>query len=119
MSIDMFPEGALEYLVHMDKAETVLGEVLEEVARQYHKWGEQNRPDGTTNTPTSREMADVAKRRNDVAEREGNLSWLGILREEYLEAACETDPELLRAELIQVAAVAVSWIGDIDRRKNS
>jgi hypothetical protein len=32
------------------------------------------------------------------------------------EALAEDDPTLLRAELIQVAAVAVAWVEAIDRR---
>lgn len=43
--------------------------------------------------------------------------WCVILAEEFGEAAravYESDPEALREELVQVAAVAVAWIEDLD-----
>ena len=43
-------------------------------------------------------------------------SWALVLLEEVLEAMHEDDVERLRAELVQVAAVAVRWIGAIDAR---
>lgn len=42
-------------------------------------------------------------------------SWWLILREEVFEAAAEDDPAKLRAELVQVAAVAIKMIDAIDR----
>ncbi|MER6951259.1 hypothetical protein ABT294_45315 [Nonomuraea sp. NPDC000554] len=48
----------------------------------------------------------------------GELSWRHILHEEVLEAFAEDDPELLRAELVQVAAVAVKWVQALDRRRD-
>jgi hypothetical protein len=39
-----------------------------------------------------------------------------ILREEVYEAFAEEDPAALRTELIQVAAVAATWVDAIDRR---
>jgi hypothetical protein len=43
-------------------------------------------------------------------------SWMRILREEVAEAFAAADPERLRAELIQIAAVAVNWADTISRR---
>ena len=43
-------------------------------------------------------------------------SWALVLLEEVLEAMHEDDVERLRAELVQVAAVAVRWIGALDAR---
>ena len=52
----------------------------------------------------------------DVEHGAGRGTWQQILEEEVLEAyACASDVEL-RAELVQVAAVAVAWIEAIDRR---
>jgi len=45
-----------------------------------------------------------------------HTAWDGVLLEEVYEALAESDPERLRAELVQVAAVAVAWIQAIDRR---
>ncbi|MEY9934267.1 hypothetical protein ABH926_008932 [Catenulispora sp. GP43] len=39
-----------------------------------------------------------------------------MLLEEVYEALAEVDPAALRAELVQVAAVAAAWVEDIDSR---
>jgi hypothetical protein len=41
-------------------------------------------------------------------------SWAAILGEEVGEALQERDPVKLRAELVQVAAMAVGWISKLD-----
>lgn len=46
---------------------------------------------------------------NKTYETSDHVTWLQILLEEFSEVAKESDPEKLRTELIQVAAVAVSW----------
>ena len=70
----------------------VLEEVMEERNRQDELWGEQNHDDGI---------------------------WLAILVEEVGEVANDINErsKKLREELIQVAAVAVSWVESIDRRE--
>ena len=92
----------------------VLLDVADERVAQVEKWGVQSRPDGTAtaNGP----YAEKAKELTDAKAEDGTLTWADILSEEVLEAFAETDPETLREELIQVAAVAVSWAEDIDRR---
>jgi len=47
---------------------------------------------------------------------DGPPTWMHLVREEIAETFKETDPASLRAELIQVAALAVSWIEKIDAR---
>lgn len=47
----------------------------------------------------------------------GRGTWRDILAEEFNEALAESDPDRLRAELVQVAAVAVNWVEAIDRRE--
>jgi hypothetical protein len=42
---------------------------------------------------------------------------MDIALEEIAEVFAETDEVLLRAELVQSAAVLVNWIGAIDRRR--
>ncbi|MFD1535644.1 NUDIX hydrolase [Nonomuraea guangzhouensis] len=93
----------------------VLGDVAAERAAQDAKWGMQAVPDGTGAEDAVAE-ADRARRETDEAGRRGELTWRHILREEVLEAFAESDPELLRTELIQVAAVAVKWAQALDRR---
>lgn len=44
------------------------------------------------------------------------ITWMHLVREEIAEAFCESDPTRLRAELIQVAALCVSWVEKLDQR---
>jgi hypothetical protein len=73
----------------------IVNDVLAERVRQLERWGVQDHDDGT---------------------------WSLILGEEYGEACqaalqhSSSDPTDLRAELVQVAAVAVAWIDCLDRR---
>jgi hypothetical protein len=55
---------------------------------------------------------------NDYFVSTKQLTWRDILLEEVYEAFAETDSDRLREELIQVAAVALSWVDAIDRRKS-
>jgi hypothetical protein len=104
---------------------SVLAELAGERIWQDAKWGEQNHPDGTGDDvrlfdldalPTFGVCARIA--RNDTDERvtDQRSEWAPILLEEVFEALAEDDPARLRVELVQVAAVAVSWIEAIDRR---
>ncbi len=104
-------------------AADVLAEVGTERERQESVWGEQNHPDGTGPNlgawgryGSMSELASEARRVCDRHAAAGTLTWFHILREEYAEAMAEDDPAKLRAELIQVAAVAVQWVAAIDRR---
>jgi len=95
----------------------VLAEVAQERHRQDVKWGvNQDHPDGTGGIEREHE-AIFAKGRCDALAKEGKVTWLSILEEEQAEAFAETDPTALRAELIQVAAVACRWIEAIDGRQ--
>ena len=93
----------------------VLAEVAEERARQQEQWGTQNHPDGT-GFAYLRDHAAKARRECETAFANDRGTWRHILREEYREALACQDPAELRAELVQVAAVAVAWIEAIDRR---
>jgi hypothetical protein len=108
--------------------EDVLAEVLDERIRQIAKWGEQNHPDGTgtdthwlANIPVSSpgwsavELANFFRARCKANGPERD-NYLDILMEEIAEAFAEDEPATLRAELVQVAAVAVQWVEAIDRR---
>lgn len=108
----------------------VLGDIVRERERQFEKWGEQNHPDGTG--PDGRlvmddvylrrhgvawsDLAEWAKARTARAADAGVVTYEHILTEEWAEAMAESDPERLRTELVQVAAVAVQWIELLDRR---
>ncbi len=100
----------------MTIVEVVLEEVFQERAKQTYKWGVQNYPNGTGGD----QDVDLAERYTascDIARENGMGTWKHVLREEVYEAFAEADPAKLRAELIQVAAVAVAWVEAIDRRK--
>ena len=95
----------------------VLFDVRVERLRQNKKWGEQNHPDGTGELWGHR--ASVARSACQQAHEGGYNTWLHILREEVMEAFACADPQDLRKELIQVAAVAVAWVEAIDRRNKN
>lgn len=96
----------------------VLVEVSTERRNQDIKWGVQNHPNGTG--PDAGWLGVTAVELEDYfsasckADEAGQ--WSSILLEEVFEAMAEHDPAALRAELLQVAAVAVAWIEAIDRR---
>lgn len=96
-------------------AQGVLGEIAAEQTAQFAKFGEQNHPDGTGYWPRAME-AEQARDDCQTAAKHGYLDWRLILREEVAEAFAEKDPVALRAELVQVAAVAATWIEALDRR---
>lgn len=93
----------------------VMASVRTERYRQDDTWGEQNHPDGTGH-PFDAYTARAARYACKQAARLGQVTWRDILWEEVAEAFAEREPALLRAELIQVAAVAVAWCEAIDRR---
>lgn len=93
----------------------VLKEVRDERRRQDEKWGPvQTMPDGTYWSGIRQGLLNAARRRND----EGQATFASVLTEEVYEALLEADPVLLRAELVQVAAVAVKWIEHLDRERS-
>jgi len=98
-----------------DKLAAVLAEIRAERARQDAKFGEQNHPDGTGGSGPLH-LADRCRAMAVKAAQEGTLTWRMVSDEEHAEAMAESDPQRLRAELIQDAAVKVAWIQAIDRR---
>jgi hypothetical protein len=92
----------------------ILNEVWEERILQHAKWGEQNHPDGT-GSDLDVAVAHDARKTCQTKARQGRVTWQDILEEEVCEAYAESDPVKLRAELVQVAAVAVAWAEKIDR----
>ncbi|MFC9429290.1 NUDIX hydrolase [Streptomyces sp. NPDC056987] len=94
---------------------SVLAEIAGERRRQDDKFGTQNHPDGT-GLPVYQHSARRYRDHADRAAASGTLAWRDVLQEEVHEALAESDPVRLRAELVQVAAVAAAWIEAIDRR---
>ncbi|WP_414613944.1 hypothetical protein [Stenotrophomonas muris] len=115
--------------VDLGPSRSVLAEVAKERARQEAKWGQQNHVDWTP-TSAATDLAgawpagvgDHFKFITDYKAKgaEGHrLGYFDILMEEVAEAhdeARDGNTKATRAELVQVAAVAVAWIECIDRR---
>lgn len=89
---------------------------------QIEKWGPQHRNLGF-GLKTYKTRADKAKAKCDAAEKDSKslnvddkAPWSHILEEEFWEALAEAAPDYaaMRKELIQVAAVAVAIIEDIE-----
>lgn len=96
----------------------IIAEVQAERERQDARWGEQNHRDGTGSLTQVLE-ADKARDACQAAFARGDGTWMHVLIEEVFEAFAEEEPSKVRAELVQVAAVAVAWIAAIDRRQGS
>jgi len=98
----------------------IYADIYAERQYQINKWGEQHRNLGMGGK-TWQTRADKAKARCDAQEKnsqspnaDDKATWLAVLEEEFCEAMAESDYAAIRAELIQVAAVAVAIIEDIE-----
>ena len=105
----------------------VLGEVGAERSAQFARYGTNEAlEDGTGKSsrwlaPASDKPAVSVERlfREDYETYErsaGAPTWMHLIREEVAEVFMESDTDRLREELIQVAALAVSWVEKIDAR---
>lgn len=108
----------------------VLRDVRAERARQFAAYGtNENLEDGTgpdvqwlPNIHHEAVATEVALQfRHEYehykAEGDGLPTWRHLVTEEVAESFVETDPVRLREELIQVAALCVSWVEKIDARQ--
>ena len=125
---------ALRAKVAAVEAHPVVIELAEERTRQTAKHGDQSHLSDGTGPALWLSMDDDyvrrhgirrdnlaawAKARTDEASQasgDGSITFEHILTEEWAEAIAESDPVALRAELVQVAAVAVQWVEAIDLR---
>lgn len=97
----------------------ILNEIDAERIRQLKKWGRQHRENGTStiweeHANYCRGVCDAQEANGPPEGYTGGATWFSVLREEFFEAAAEENKQNLRKELIQVAAVAVAWIEDLD-----
>ncbi len=104
----------------------VAEQVAQERARQFRLYGtNEDLLDGTGDNV--RWLAPLAPTPAQYVERDfrteynthAQPTWMHLLREEVAEAMQESDPEALATELIQVAAVAVSWVEKLQARSFS
>ena len=93
----------------------VMQDVFNERLRQHKKYGLQAHDNGTGQ---SMDDLNLEHTRNAYTEAlsSGCLTWREILTEEVAEAYAERVPARLRAELVQVAAVAIAWAECLDRK---
>ena len=112
------------------RAQLTVLEVLDERARQYARYGTNaDLEDGTG--PDVRWIPNIWDAYDSTAEgieaglradyeatevTQGKITWMHLVREEVAEAFAESDPARLREELIQVAALCVSWVEKLDDR---
>jgi len=105
----------------------IMTEILKEVKSQRVKWGEQNHPSldphlersggrgEAMNAYYKIPSEELAKQLVTRALKNDRLTWAHIAIEELCEAIGAKSGPDMRAELIQTAAVLVSWINSIDR----
>src|SRR5690606_32066077 len=136
-------EGAREGALVASAITNTLADVFIERLRQVAEWGVQSHPSldsvlvqrvqtlrdagypdryavGMVERHHAMPRADDARDLCEHRARTGHLSWVDILVEEVAEAieaaALHGEGDELRAEVVQVAAVAVAWLEAIDAR---
>ena len=95
----------------------LMREVQTERKRQEQLWGEQHHPNGTA---ANKEMIAIAKEAREITQlnvASNELTWRDILFEEVCEVFAEKYDGDVRRELVEVIAVSVAWIEDIDSRR--
>lgn len=106
----------------------ILAEVRAERARQFEEYGSnEDLKDGTGGdwlAPVTSLGADrieelLRQDYEDYEDSKQTITWMHLVREEVAEAFDETDPERLRKEVLQIAALCVSWVEKIDARPNN
>ena len=98
---------------------TALDDVSAERLRQHEAHGEQDLPITHASAAAIMPTEESARRACEWAEKRGHLSYAHLLIEEVTEAMAAPTPEAQRAELVQVAALAVQAIECIDRRSGT
>lgn len=101
-----------------EACQSVLDEVLQEhnlLHESYKYMNTHDYPDGTSEFYFPEfDSAD----KNVVQQHEqGTLTWRDLMMRAAIGATCETDPENLRGELLDLASLVTEWIEAIDRRE--
>jgi hypothetical protein len=122
-------EGSVGTRVPVSPPSEFTGDVLTDVVLERHRqirlWGHnEDTPDGTgpgvrwARAMGTAELVEKSIREmyDDKVRNGGALTWVDFLLEEVAEAFKEDDPEKLYSELVQVAAVAVSWCEKLRQR---
>lgn len=95
-----------------DLFDRIVEDVRAERARQVEQWGKQNHPNGTS--MKFKPLADSARHSCQMADASGAVTWMHISREEFFEVLAATDRADLRKELVQLIAVGMAWVENLD-----
>lgn len=98
--------------------QNIINKIVEERNRQESLWKEQNHrsvdgyiPAIHYNIPTMEEAKLLCECRN----KEGTITWTDICLEEFCEIVEAPNDENRKEELIQLAALCISWYQSIER----
>lgn len=120
-ALSMFRKGLkLDTKDISKRQDLVLYDIAIERQRQLDKWGDQSLPDNTgplEALPQGYTYLETLERVRQFNDLYNNPTWDYVLLEEVMEALSEKKRANLRQELVEVAAVCVSWVEDIDRKK--
>lgn len=97
--------------------EKVMEKIVRERKRQDDKWGVQDRRVGHNRCPQNHGIELHMRGLVQDAASKGNLTWLLILGEELAEVGNAYSEDDAEKELVQVAAVAIAALENIQRRK--
>jgi len=117
--------------MNTENINNILQLVNNEVVKQHEKWGVANQPSldltllNRPNSCSPQRMCENyeipsenrAKFLCELAFKSNTGTWAHIAVEELSEAISEFDAEKRKQELIQLAAVCISWIDSIDRNE--
>jgi hypothetical protein len=98
----------------------ILASIAVERTRQELKWGVQDLPDrprGHIERNPAVWHAEANRLKNSAEDFPVDISWQNVLLEEVYEALAETEPDKIIGELVQCAAVIVSWVENLAARK--
>lgn len=102
-----------------EMAGPLLGGAIQDVAmwagKEHNDHAAAQHPDGTGTPETADALAEI-RGALDRARSAGAVSWRLLLMERVLTAFAERNPEQLRAELVNTASMAISWVADLDLR---
>jgi hypothetical protein len=117
----------VERVADAEAVREILGDVEAELDRARIKFPGQHLPLGfgtsmdaralplTAGLMTPATLRDALRTLTDRAADEGHLTWRHVLLEEHFEALAEDDPAKARTELVQLAAMCLRAILDVDR----
>lgn len=108
-----------DFIRRVEEQVSVLDDVRAELARAKAKFPDQHLPDGTEADVFAKVAAENVRALCQRYAEEGRVTWWHILREEVCEVNAESEWWKLRAELLQVAAVAIRWVEDGDARDDA